>query len=95
MNTSMKYGKRLIPLTLDEMASAEPDRIIYSVATLSDISHELRHISARTFAKAVDKSAWWLHNQIGKPTLIQLVGYIGPRKLESNHSSLALMFQST
>lgn len=43
---------------VDEMASAEPHRIIYSVAILSDISHEFRHISARTFAKAVDKSAW-------------------------------------
>ncbi len=53
MNTSMKYGKRLISQTLDEMASAEPHRIIYSVAILSDISHEFRHISARTFANAV------------------------------------------
>ena len=89
MNTSTEYGKRLIPQILDSLASAEPDRIIYSVATFSDTSHGFRHISARTFAKAVDKTAWWLRNQVGKPTLIQTVGYIGPRKL----SSLALLFQ--
>ncbi len=77
MNTSMKYGKRLIPQILDEMTSAEPDRIIYSVATLSDISHEFRHISARTFAKAVDKSAWWLHNRgrLPAPTTHESSGY--------------------
>ena len=82
MNTSTDYGKRLIPQILDSLARAEPDRIIYSVATFSDSSHEFRHISARTFAKAVDKTAWWLRNQVGKSTLIQTVGYIGPRKFE-------------
>ncbi|KAL8722330.1 MAG: hypothetical protein Q9225_001178 [Loekoesia sp. 1 TL-2023] len=81
MNTLTEYGKRLIPQILDNLASAEPDRIIYSVATFSDISHEFRHISARTFAKAVDKTAWWLHDQVGKPTLIQTVGYIGPHDI--------------
>ena len=93
MNTSREYSKRLIPQILDGLACAEPDRIIYSVATVSDISHEFRHISARTFAKAVDKTAWWLLNQVEKPTLIQTVGYIGPRKLERKPSSLALLFQ--
>jgi len=87
MNTSTEYGKRLIPQILDSLASTDPDRIIYSVAKFSDISHEFWHISARTFAKAVDKTAWWLYNQVGKSTLIQTVGYIGPRKLERKHSS--------
>lgn len=81
MDSSTAYGKRLIPQILDSLASAEPDRIIYSLATFPDISHEFRHISARTFAKAVDKTAWWLQNQIGRPISIHTVGYIGPRKL--------------
>ena len=86
MNTSTQYGKRLIPHILDSLASAEPHRIVYSVATFSDNLHEFRHISARTFAKAVDKTAWWLHNQVGKPTAIQTVGYIGPRKSKRKES---------
>ncbi|KAI4194481.1 MAG: hypothetical protein LQ348_002638 [Seirophora lacunosa] len=81
MNTSTEYGKRLIPHILDSLASAEPDRIIYSVATFSDTSHHFRHISARTFAKAVDKTAWWLHKHVGRPTSIQPVGYIGPHDI--------------
>lgn len=76
-----EYGKRLIPQILDSWASAEPDRIIYSLATFSDNSHDFRHVSVRTFAKAVDKTAWWLRTQLGKPTSIQAVGYIGPRML--------------
>lgn len=88
VKTSTKYGKRLIPQILDSLASAEPDRIIYSVAKFLDDSHEFRHVSARTFARAVDKTAWWLQNQVGKPPLIQTIGYIGPRELERKPLSL-------
>lgn len=84
LNTSTEYGKRLIPQILDSLASTEPNRIVYSVVAFSDSSHELRHLSARTFAKAVDKTAWWLHSQVGKSTSIQTVGYIGPRRLKNS-----------
>ncbi|KAL8834801.1 MAG: hypothetical protein Q9170_003597 [Blastenia crenularia] len=77
MNGSIEYGKRLIPQILDSLAVTDPDRIVYSVAT-SNFPHEYRHLSARNFAKAVDKTAWWLLNQVGKATSIQSVGYIGP-----------------
>ncbi|KAH6957909.1 hypothetical protein BKA56DRAFT_501784 [Ilyonectria sp. MPI-CAGE-AT-0026] len=80
MAGSTDYGKRLIPQILDSLAAADPDRIIYSVAKSSDISQGLRHVSARTFANAVDKTAWWLENELGKSTTFQTVGYIGPRK---------------
>ncbi|KAF1982044.1 acetyl-CoA synthetase-like protein [Aulographum hederae CBS 113979] len=65
VDSSPKYGKRLIPQILDVLASVDPDRIVFSVKTLSDDSPTFRHISARAFAKAVDKTAWWLHNQVG------------------------------
>lgn len=65
VNTPAEYGKRLIPQILDNLATTEPDRIIFSIAKFRDTSHEFRHISARTFAKAVDKTAWWLHGQLG------------------------------
>ena len=80
MDTSTAYGRRLIPQILDTLASTEPDRIIYSVASFSNDTHSFRHISARIFANAVNKTAWWLHDQVGKPTSIETVGYIGPRE---------------
>lgn len=93
VDTSTEYGKRLIPQILDNLAATEPDRIVYSIANSADCAHGFRQISARTFAKAVDRTAWWLHHQVGKPTSIQTVGYIGPRKLGTIFSSLALLFQ--
>lgn len=78
------YGRRLIPQILDDLASSDPDRIIYSIASFTETSHEFREISARSFAKSVDKTAWWLQNQLGTSENIQPVGYIGPRKSSLN-----------
>ena len=77
---SIPYGKRLIPQIMDSLAATEPERTVFSLTTLSGAAPEFRHISARTFTRAVDKTAWWLHDQLGKPKLIEPVGYIGPRK---------------
>lgn len=80
MANSTDYGRRLLPQILDDLASAEPDRILYSISTSSDISQGFQQVSARTFAKAVDKTAWLLRGQIGESPTLQSVGYIGPRE---------------
>lgn len=80
MATPIEYGRRLIPQILDDLASKEPERIIYSVAKSPDISQGFLEISAGTFAKAVDKVAWWLHNELGNSATIRPIGYIGPRE---------------
>jgi hypothetical protein len=82
---SVPYGKRLIPQIMDSLAAAETGRIVFSLATISGDSLEFRHVSARAFTKAVDKTAWWLQNQIGKPDSVQALGYTGPRKLGKEH----------
>ncbi|KAL4755963.1 transferase family protein [Aspergillus foveolatus] len=78
---SVPYGRRLIPQIMDELAAAEPQRTVFSLASFSNGSLELQHISARAFTRAVDKTAWWLHNHVGRPASIQPVGYIGPHDL--------------
>ncbi|KAM5432753.1 putative NRPS-like protein biosynthetic cluster [Microsporum ferrugineum] len=78
---SVPYGKRLIPQIMDELAATQPERIIFSLATLSGDSLVFRDITAHAFNKAVDKTAWWLRSQVGKPDSIQPVGYIGPHDL--------------
>jgi hypothetical protein len=78
------YGRRLIPQILESVASSEPDRILYSVATVSGNGYEFRDIPARHFARAVDKTAWWLHSQVGFSASIRPLGYIGPRESKLN-----------
>ncbi|KAK7418709.1 hypothetical protein QQX98_003727 [Neonectria punicea] len=79
--TTMPYGRRLIPQIMDSLAAAEPERTVFSLAAFSGDALQFRHVSAAAFTKAIDKAAWWLHNQVGKPESIRPVGYIGPHDL--------------
>ncbi|QGA15106.1 hypothetical protein EYB26_002762 [Talaromyces marneffei] len=79
--SSSPYGKRLLPQIMDDLAAAEPDRTVFSLASLVHGLIELRHVSARNFAQAVDKVAWWLRAQVGISDAIQAVAYIGPHDL--------------
>lgn len=66
---------------MDDLATAEPERIVFSLVTVSGGVAESRAISSHDFTKAVDKTAWWLVSQAGEPDSIQPLGYIGPRAL--------------
>jgi hypothetical protein len=67
IGASQKYGRRLIPQILDSLAAAEPDRIVYSVAEFLEDGPKFREISARAFAQAVDKTAWWIQKCMKEP----------------------------
>ncbi|RGP80029.1 hypothetical protein FLONG3_1800 [Fusarium longipes] len=92
VSTKPDYGRRLIPQILDQLALADPDRVIYSVTSFPNNEPNVRTITAREFTKAVDKTAWWLHKQLQQtngdsngsavlPSKIQAVGYIGPHDI--------------
>ncbi|RBR13756.1 hypothetical protein FVER53590_13560 [Fusarium verticillioides] len=72
-----ELGRRLIPRILDDMSRDEPDRVIYSIAKSADISEGFDEITARDFADAVNKTAWWLEGLVGKSESFQTIGYIG------------------
>ncbi|CVL06949.1 related to nonribosomal peptide synthetase MxcG [Fusarium mangiferae] len=74
-------GRRLIPCILDEMSRDEPDRVIYSIAKSADISKGFTEITARKFANAVNKTAWWLEHLVGRSETFQTIGYIGPHDI--------------
>ncbi|KAJ6097001.1 hypothetical protein N7486_007747 [Penicillium sp. IBT 16267x] len=78
---SIPYGRRLIPQIMDGLAATEPERTVFSLATLSNGSLELKPVSALLFIRAVNKAACWLRDQIGIPNTIQPVAYIGPHDL--------------
>ncbi|EXK77739.1 hypothetical protein FOQG_17575 [Fusarium oxysporum f. sp. raphani 54005] len=76
-----ELGRRLIPCILDEMSRDEPDRVIYSIAKSADISKGFTEVTARKFANAVNKTAWWLESLVGKSESFQTIGYIGPHDI--------------
>lgn len=76
-----RYGRRLIPQIMDRLANSHPDRTVFSLTKTRDGILEFNDISAQTFAQAVDKTAWWLYDQVGPTSLVQPLGYIGPHDL--------------
>jgi hypothetical protein len=77
---SIPYGRRLIPQIMDSLAANEPEMPVFSLTSLVKGSLKLKDVSARLFARAVNKTACWLRDQVGIPNGIQPVAYIGPRK---------------
>jgi len=80
MAITPEFGRRLIPQIIDNLASTDPERIIYSITSLDNDALNFRHITAQQFANAVDKTAWWLVHHLGTTTSIQAIGYIGQRE---------------
>lgn len=79
-NLSIPYGRRLIPQIMDRLAATEPEKTVFSLASLLNGSLELKPVSSRLFTRAVNKTAFWLRHQVGTPNTILPVAYIGPRK---------------
>ncbi|RMZ73130.1 transferase family [Pyrenophora seminiperda CCB06] len=75
------YGRRLIPQIMADLAATHPDRIVFSIATTSGDNLEFKDITAKAFMQAVDKTSWWLHEQVGQSSQVQPIGYIGPHDL--------------
>jgi len=76
-----EYGHRLIPQIMDSLAVAEPNRVVFSLAKVSDNGLDFQTITALRFSKAVDKTAWWLYNLVEKSEFVRPLGYIGPHDL--------------
>ena len=53
-------GKRLLPALVDEIALNDPERTFVSIARTSDIEDGFIDVNYHSFAKAVDRCAWWL-----------------------------------
>ncbi|KAI9750497.1 MAG: Transmembrane osmosensor [Chaenotheca gracillima] len=82
MTASKEYGRRLIPNIVDERAQSDPERAVYSIPiSREDLSRGFEDISARVFANAVNRIAWWLESELGKGSSFQTVGYIGPHDI--------------
>ena len=69
-----------IPLAAVELRDTSSRGSVHSVPTFSSgVSQGFKDISARAFANAVDRTAWWLEAELGRGSSFPSVGYIGPR----------------
>lgn len=60
------YGRRLITSIIDQIAAETPDRPYISVPTHNWQQDGYVDVTYGQFAKAADKAAWWLDEQLGQ-----------------------------
>ncbi|OGM49197.1 hypothetical protein ABOM_004142 [Aspergillus bombycis] len=71
-------GRRLMPAVLDEVAESDPQRVFVSVPRSSNLADGFKDIPYGTFAKAVNKCAWYLREQLGEDSIPKTILYMGP-----------------
>jgi hypothetical protein len=85
------FGKRLVPALIDEIAQNDPDRICFSFPASSSLSDGFRDMSFRTFANAINKTAHFFHQEIGRSSMFETVLYMGSPDVRHYIVLVALM----
>ena len=75
-----KYGRRLIPTLVDEMAASNPDHVYASIPRNQDFSGGFDDVTSRNLARAVNRAAFWIEHNLGKSIDFETIAYLGPSK---------------
>lgn len=100
------FGRRLLPTLVDGIAVSDPNRPLYSMSKGPSPSDGFEDISVGTFARAVDRCAWFLHETLGSSGWTQqkpfpTLAYMGPQDtmyailtLAANKAGYKMLFNS-
>lgn len=72
-------GQRLLPSVVDELASTDPNRILYSIARTKDPGEGFQDVTVQQFAQAVDRCAWHIEESLGHGDNFPTLAYMGPQ----------------
>ncbi len=76
-----EYGRRLVPVIIDEAARDTPDRTYAAIPRSSDLSEGFQDITYKRFANAINRVSFWLDSQFGKSDAPETFAYAGPKDL--------------
>ncbi|KAF1965986.1 acetyl-CoA synthetase-like protein [Bimuria novae-zelandiae CBS 107.79] len=75
--TNVQYGKRLMPVMIDEISAKEPNRICFSFPRSIDLRAGFHDMTFQTFANSINKTARFIEREIGRSSMFETVMYIG------------------
>ncbi|KAI1121295.1 male sterility protein-domain-containing protein [Nemania abortiva] len=76
-----KYGQRLVPNIIDDIAAKEPLRVFASIPLSEDLHDGYIDISYWAIANAINRACWWLSESLGLANTSEVFSYIGPNDL--------------
>ncbi|KAK3945721.1 hypothetical protein QBC46DRAFT_371464 [Diplogelasinospora grovesii] len=74
-------GQRLLPSLVDEIAASDPERVFFSVAKTKNPADGFQDITAKAFARAVNRCAWYIEQSLGRGKDFPTLTYMGPQDL--------------
>ena len=75
------YGHRIIADLIDQRAREDPQRPFWSLPRSSNLADGFRDIGYGSVARAINRTAWWLEEIVGKSTTFETLAYMGPPDL--------------
>ena len=76
--TRGEYGHRLLPTLVDELAQITPNYVFACIPRSAQFEDGLKDVTISTFARAVDRTAFWIERILGKSPDFETIAYIGP-----------------
>lgn len=78
-----RYGRRLIPVLIDEAAQEKPNDIFAFIARNLKTEEGFQTVTYRQFANAINSCAWWLEAKVGTSNGFETLAYFGRSSLLS------------
>lgn len=83
LGTTPQFGRRLIPILIDEAARERPDDSFAFVARSSNPEDGCQTVTYSQFANAINSCAFWLEAQVGRSKRFDTLAYFGRSSLIS------------
>jgi hypothetical protein len=74
---SATFGRRLLPVVLDQLAESDPSRVYAAIPLSGELSHGFRDITVVEVARCVNYMSAWLEEQFGCSSNFETVSYLG------------------
>ena len=72
-----RYGSRLLPQVVDELARSDPNRIYATLPLSSDLARGFLDVTMLQVSQAVSECAYWLEHTIGRSSDFETLSYMG------------------
>ncbi|KAJ8132621.1 hypothetical protein O1611_g996 [Lasiodiplodia mahajangana] len=76
-----RYGERLIPNIIDDIAANDPLRVFASIPLTEDLAGGYLDVSYQSVANAINRACWWLSETLGLANTAEVFSYMGPNDL--------------
>lgn len=74
-------GRRLIPTLIDDLATHDPERVLFSIPRTTSIEDGFEDITISVLARAINNCAWWIERTLQRSENFETLNYVGPQDL--------------